>query len=141
MSYFWLTAVVLFAIVEAATMGINFIWFSVGSLAAMICSMLGGRIWLQAVVFVVVTALTLLYTKPLVKKYIQGRHQPTNADRIIGCEGIVTEAIDNMANLGQIRVNGQIWSAKSADDSPIPSGTLVEVLSIAGVKAIVKPIK
>ena len=140
MSYFWLTAVVLFAIVEAATMGINFIWFSVGSLAAMICAMLGGRIWLQAVVFVVVTAVTLLYTKPLVKKYIQGRHQPTNADRIIGSTGVVTEDIDNMANVGQIRVNGQIWSAKSDCDAVIPAGTAVEVLSIAGVKAVVKPI-
>jgi membrane protein implicated in regulation of membrane protease activity len=140
MSYFWLTAVVLFAIVEAATMGINFIWFSVGSLAAMICAMLGGRIWLQAVVFVVVTAVTLLYTKPLVKKYIQGRHQPTNADRIIGSTGVVTENIDNMANVGQIRVNGQIWSAKRLGDTPIAENTRVELLSIAGVKAVVKPI-
>lgn len=140
MSYFWLTAVVLFAMVEAATMGINFIWFSVGSLAAMVAAMLGARLWLQLVVFVVVTAFALLYTKPLVKKYIQGRHQPTNADRIIGCEGVVLEDIDNIKNVGQIRVNGQIWSAKSQDGSVILRDEKVKVINITGVKTLVQKI-
>ena len=140
MSYFWLTAVVLFAIVEAATMGINFIWFSVGSLAAMICAMLGGRIWLQAVVFVVVTAVTLLYTKPLVKKYIQGRHQPTNADRCIGKVAVVTEEIDNISAKGQVSVNGTVWTARSADGSVIPKDEKVKIEKIEGVKVIVNRI-
>jgi len=140
MSYMWLGGVVLFAVFEAATMGINFIWFSVGSLAAMVAAMLGARLWLQLVVFVVVTAFALLYTKPLVKKYIQGRHQPTNADRIIGCEGVVLEDIDNIKNVGQIRVNGQIWSAKSQDGSVILRDEKVKVINITGVKTLVQKI-
>lgn len=141
MSYIWLGGIILFAIVEAATMGINFIWFSVGSLAAMIAALCHADIWLQLVVFVVVTAVTLYFTRPLVKKYIQGRHQPTNADRIIGQQAIVTEEIDNTLACGQIQINGQVWSAKSRDDETIAVGEMVEILSITGVKAVVKPIK
>ena len=141
MSYIWLGGIILFAIVEAATMGINFIWFSVGSLAAMIAALCHADIWLQLVVFVVVTAVTLYFTRPLVKKYIQGRHQPTNADRIIGQQAIVTEEIDNTLACGQIQINGQVWSAKSRDDETIAVGEMVEIMSITGVKAVVKPIK
>ena len=141
MSYIWLGGIILFAILEAATMGINFIWFSVGSLAAMIAALCHADIWLQLVVFVVVTAVTLYFTRPLVKKYIQGRHQPTNADRIIGQQAIVTEAIDNTLACGQIQINGQVWSAKSHGDETIAVGEMVEILSITGVKAVVKPIK
>ena len=139
-SLMWLGLMILFLVIESGTVTLVCIWFAGGALAALTISLFTDLIWLQAVVFVVVTAVTLLYTKPLVKKYIQGRHQPTNADRIIGSTGVVTEAVDNMANVGQIRVNGQIWSAKSDCDAVIPTGTTVEVLSIAGVKAVVKPI-
>ena len=140
MSYIWLAGVVVFAIMEAATVSINFIWFALGSLSAMIAAMCGAQLWLQLVVFVAVTGLALYFTKPLVKKYIQGRHQPTNADRIIGCEGVVLETVNNTENVGQIRVNGQIWSAKSQDNSVIAQGEMVKVVSITGVKAVVNKI-
>ena len=137
MSYIWLAGVVVFAIMEAATVSINFVWFAFGSLSAMIAAMCGAQLWLQLVVFVAVTGFALYFTKPLVKKYLQSKHQPTNADRIIGCEGIVLETVNNTENVGQIRVNGQIWSAKSQDNSIIAQGEMVKVISITGVKALV----
>ena len=137
MSYIWLAGVVVFAIMEAATISINFVWFAFGSLSAMIAAMCGAQLWLQLVVFVAVTGFALYFTKPLVKKYLQGKYQPTNADRIIGCEGIVLETVNNTENVGQIRVNGQIWSAKSQDNSIIAQGEMVKVISITGVKALV----
>ena len=140
MSYIWLCGVILFAIIEASTLGINFIWFSVGSLAAMIAAMCSAELWLQLVVFILVSAFALYFTRPLVKKYIQGKQHPTNADRIIGCEGVVTETINNLENCGQIRIYGQIWSAKSTSDEIIAKGEKVQILSISGVKAIVKKI-
>ena len=75
MSYIWLAGVVVFAIMEAATVSINFVWFAFGSLSAMIAAMCGAQLWLQLVVFVAVTGFALYFTKPLVKKYLQGKHQ------------------------------------------------------------------
>ena len=138
MSYVWFGAMVLFVIIEAATMGINFVWFALGSLGAMIASMLGGQIWIQVVVFIAITALTLYFTRPLVKKYFNSKRVRTNADRIIGKTATVIENIDNNQGIGQINVEGQIWSAKSESGEVIEKGSYVTIISIVGVKAVVK---
>ena len=138
MSYVWFGAMVLFVIIEAATMGINFIWFSLGALGAMITSMAGGELWLQVVIFIFVTAVTLYFTRPLVKKYFNSKRVRTNADRIIGKIATVTEEIDNNKGVGQINVEGQIWSAKSENGEIIKKDASVTVVSIVGVKAVVK---
>lgn len=138
MSYVWFGAMVLFVIIEAATMGINFIWFSLGALGAMITSMAGGELWLQVVIFIFVTAVTLYFTRPLVKKYFNSKRVRTNADRIIGKIATVTEEIDNNKGIGQINVEGQIWSAKSESGDVIEKGSYVTIISIVGVKAVVK---
>jgi len=137
MSYIWLVAAVFFGIVEALTMGINFIWFSAGSLAAMIAALCGAKMPLQIVVFIVVTAVALIFTRPFVKKYVSSKTVATNADRIINKEAVVLTEIDNQLARGEIRVDGQIWSAKSESGEVIPAGETVKVLSISGVKAVV----
>ena len=138
MSYVWFGAMILFVFLEAATMGINFIWFALGSLGAMISAMLGAQIWLQVVIFIAVTAVTLYFTRPLVKKYFNSKRVPTNADRIIGKTATVTEEIDNSKGVGQISIEGQIWSARSEGNTLIPCGSTVTIVSIVGVKAVVK---
>jgi membrane protein implicated in regulation of membrane protease activity len=65
----------------------------------------------------------------------------TNADRIVGQQGVVILEIDNQAAQGQVRINGQVWTARSQDPAPIPAGAQVEVVQISGVKAIVKPLE
>lgn len=140
MMIFWLAAMIIFGVVEAATVGLVSIWFAVGALAALAAAALGGPVILQVVIFVAGSLITLLIIRPLAAKYINGRRVPTNADRVIGQEAVVTEAIDNLNAKGQVKVAGAPWTARSQDDSPIPAGTTVKVLRIEGVKLYVTPI-
>ena len=134
---FWITALVLFLVVEAVTVGLASVWFAVGALAALICALVGGPVWLQAVWFVVVSVVALILTRPLVKKFVNGRTVATNADRNIGRVGLVTERIDNLAATGCVRIDGVDWTARSEDGSVIPKGEKVRVLRVEGVKVCV----
>ena len=133
----WLAALVFFLILEGATAQLVSIWFVIGAAAALVVSLLHGPLWLQIAVFVAVSAAALILTRPIIRRLTKGKVLPTNADRILGTECLVTEAINNLAGTGAITVGGKTWTARSADGSDIPEGTLVTVLSIEGVKAIV----
>ena len=133
----WVIALVVFLVIEAITVGLTSIWFAAGALAAWICTLLGAPVWLQVAVFIVVTAVALYFTRPLVKKYINGKVVPTNADANIGKECRVTETIDNIAGTGAVYVDGKTWTARSDNDEVIPEGELVTALRIEGVKLIV----
>ena len=137
MLYIWLGGIIVFAIAEALTLSLTSIWFACGSLAAMIFASFGAPIWLQCVAFLAVSCLTLWLTKPVVQKYILPRREKTNADRIIGCNGHVTEQIDNENGTGQALVSGQVWTARSSDGGIIPVGASVIVERISGVKVLV----
>ena len=138
MTIFWLAAFIVFAIGEAVTVGLVSVWFAVGALAALFATALGAGLWLQITVFLGVSALALALFKPLSSKFLKPRVSATNADRVIGSAALVTETIDNTQAKGQVRVNGQVWSARSAQDIVIPAGTDVKVLRIEGVKVIVE---
>ena len=139
---FWIAAMIFFIIVEAVTVGLASIWFAIGSVAALICALAGGPVWLQVVWFVAVSALTLFLTRPLVKKYVAGRAVPTNADRNIGRTAVVTEEINNLAATGTVKVDGLDWTARSTDDNvTIPKDTVVIIKEIRGVKLLVEPKK
>lgn len=137
MTTFWLIVMVLFLVVEAATVGLVCIWFAVGALIALLAAMCGAQLWLQIVLFLVASAATLYFTRPLVKRYVNSKVEPTNADMVIGKECRVTETVDNIAGTGAVYVDGKTWTARSADDEVIPEGTLVTAKSIDGVKLIV----
>ena len=127
MSIVWVVLMVVFLVVEAATAGLTCIWFAIGSLAALIAALFDAQLWLQIVWFLVISFVTLYFTRPLVKKYVNSRSQPTNADMVIGKEALVTEDIDNV-------------EATGADGGRIKSGAVVSVLRIEGVKLIVEPV-
>ena len=93
--------------------------------------------WL-AIIFVILSAVLLICTRPLVKKFVNRKTIATNADRIIGADGIVTNRIDPINNSGQVKIYGQIWSAKSRFGIPIEENTLVIVTALEGVKAVVE---
>ncbi len=137
----WTALLILMAIGEAVTVGLTCIWFAAGSLVALVVSLLDGPLWLQIVLFILVSILCLLAVRPLAKKYLNSKVEPTNADRIIGAESRVIEDIDNLQATGAIRIDGIVWSARSAHDAPIPAGTLVRILRIEGVKVYVEPVK
>ena len=139
-TYIWLALMVVFLIVEAAcAIHLVSIWFAVGSLAAMVVSLLGGPVWLQILLFTVVSAGLLACLWPFTKKFLRPHLTKTNVDSVIGSQGYVTADIDNVHARGQIKLNGMEWTARSTDGSPIPTGTLVKVDRIEGVKAFVSP--
>lgn len=133
----WLIITILAAVIEAGVPALVSIWFVPGGLAALIASMLGAQLWLQIVLFLAVSCLALIVTRPLTKKLQKGEKLSTNADRVIGCAAVVTEAVDNLHAQGRVTVMGNSWSARSADDSLIGVGETVTVERIEGVKLIV----
>lgn len=141
MKLIWTGLLVVFTIGEGVTVGLTAIWFAAGSLAALICALLGGPLWLQIALFIVISALCLLAIRPLAHKYFNSKVEPTNADRILGTEAMVTEDINNLQATGAVRIGGITWSARSESDTPIPAGTLVRVLRIEGVKVYVEKVK
>jgi membrane protein implicated in regulation of membrane protease activity len=139
-SIFWLIVAVLLAVVEAFTLGIATIWFAIGALLAMFVALLGLPFIYQVSAFIILSAVLLYFTRPIVKKYLKIRTESTNADRLIGKTGIVIEKIDSIQGIGQVKILGQIWSARSADNDIIV-GERVEVQEIAGVRLIVKRVE
>lgn len=137
----WGIAVIVFSIVEAVTVGLASIWFALGAVAALVCALLKGPLWLQLVWFVVISVAALIATRPLAKKYVNGKSQPTNADRNIGRKALVTERIDNLSAVGAVQLDGMVWTARSVSDNPIEAGRHVIVKGIQGVKLMVEDIE
>lgn len=138
----WLILTIVFMIVEAMTLGLTTAWCAVGSFVAMILALCGASTTTQLVVMLVVSIVCfiacLIWIKPQVDKLSREKKQPTNADRIIGQEGIVIKTIDPVDGVGQVKVMGQVWSAKAS--SVITEGTAVKVLALEGVKVVVEAI-
>ena len=137
----WLGLLILFAVGEAVSVGLTSIWFAAGALAALVCALLNGPLWLQITLFIIVSILCLLAVRPLAKRYLNGKVQPTNVDRILGEEAQVTEDIDNIQGRGAVTIGGITWSARSQNGEAIPTGALVKVLRIEGVKVFVEPVR
>ncbi len=138
---FWLILIVVFLLVEASTVTLVSTWFAIGSLAAMLVSLLNGPLWLQTCVFVIVSAICLTALRPLVRRHIAPKLTKTNVDAVVGSTGLVTVAIDNVSAQGQVKLGAMEWTARSESGEPIPQGTLVKVVRIEGVKAIVSPVR
>ena len=139
MIWVWLGAVVVFAIVEAMTVGLTSIWFALGALGGFVAALAGAQLLVQLGTFVVVTAVALAVTRPLVKQAVgRQKGEATNADRVLGETAKVTETIDNLAGTGAVYVDGKTWTARSAGEETIPRGTLVRVERMEGVKLFVE---
>lgn len=137
----WLILMVVFLIAEASTVTMTSLWFAAGSLVAMLAALLGGPVWLQITLFLVVSAALLACLRPLVRKKFAPKITSTNVDAVIGSRGYVTADIDNVAAAGTVRLGGMEWTARSASGEKISVGTLVQVERIEGVKAIVSPVE
>lgn len=139
MMVFWLVLLILFIVIEVATLGLTTIWFAGGALAAIFVALLGAPIWLQVVFFFAISLLLLLFTRPVAVRYFNRNRVRTNVESMIGRQAIVTSEIDNIQGIGQATVGGQEWSARSRDDKVrIAVGTVVNIVAINGVKLIVE---
>ena len=138
---FWLMLIVVFLLVEGSTVTLVSLWFALGSLAAMLVSLLRAPVWFQTTLFVIVSAICLTALRPLVRKHIKPKLTKTNVDAVAGTTGLVTVAIDNVSAVGQVKLGAMYWTARSESGEPVPEGTLVKVVRVEGVKAIVSPVK
>lgn len=136
----WLIAAGVFFIGEIFTAGFLIFWLGFGALLAMLVSFFTSNIIIQMTVFVLSSGLLIFATKPLVNKIVKKDTIPTNVYSVVGKKAIVTEEINWTTGKGQIKSEGEIWSAKSTENINIPVGSEVEILAIEGVKAYVKPI-
>lgn len=139
MSVIWLIAMVILLVVEAMVPGLISIWFAIGALAALISALFHAPVWLQLVWFFAISILTLVLTRPFVKKYVNSRVTPTNADVVIGKDAVVTERIDNLHAQGAVMLDGKVWTARTEKEQvTVEAGETVRVLRIEGVKLIVE---
>lgn len=137
---FWLIVAGLCLIGEIITVGFLVFWFGIGALLTMFVSLFTPNLIIQTSVFIISSTILVFATKPFVKKFVDVKKTNTNAFSIIGKKALVIKDIDNIHSLGQIKINGEIWSAESENNEIIEQGSEVEVLQIKGVKAIVKKV-
>ncbi len=135
---YWLILSGIFFIGEIITVGFLLFWFGVAGLISMIVSFFTSNLIIQMAVFVISSVILIFATKPLVKKVSNSKTIETNASSLIGKKAIVIQDINNLNNVGQVKLGGEIWSAQSDDGSVIDANSEVEVVRIDGVKLIVK---
>ncbi len=139
MQWAWIVALVIFTIAEASTGAVVSLWFMGGSLVAFLLAVFGLPIWLQILCFVVVSLVFLILLRPHLRKSVEARKIPTNADSLVGKVILVSEDIDNLRNKGVVRVHGVDWAAFSADGNPIAKETPVRIVSVHSAKLCVEP--
>lgn len=138
----WLVILAFLLVVEAVTAGLTTIWFAGGALAAAIAAYLGAELWVQILLFLVISILLLIFTRPLAVKYMNKDLEKTNVNSLIGKKAVVTEKIDNLAQTGQVKINDVEWMARSfSDGETIPKSTVVVIGEIHGVTLYVKEFK
>ena len=135
MTLFWGVLFLLFVVIELATVNLVTIWFAVGALVSLFVSYFVDNVIIQTAVFIVVSLISLLLTKPILLKFKVVNFEPTNSDRFIGKKGDVVKRITPKEK-GEVKVLGTIWTATS--DETLEVGDEIEVLKIDGVKLIVK---
>lgn len=136
----WIGFVIFMLLCEGFTTQLVSIWFAVGALCAAVSSLITSSVLVQVIVFIVVTCGTLIATKPLVDKYRKGHKEvKTNSDRFIGQTGVMLTDIDTLEAVGQVKVSGEVWTAKLKNPTPVKKDDKVKILAIEGVKMIVEP--
>lgn len=138
--YIWIAIILITVILEAATMQLTCIWFTFGALAAWLISLCGGPLWLQLLIFSIISILLLAFTRPLALKYLKPKTEKTNADAVPGKIGVVVSPVRPVDGVGQVKVEGLIWSAKPEDGiRNFEIGERIEVVRIEGVKLVIRP--
>ncbi len=139
-TFLWFALLIAFVVAEAVTVNMVSAWFAIGSLASLITALLGGKMWLQVVVFLAVSAGALALLRPIAKKYFTPRITRTNVDAMVGKTCLCVTAIENLAGSGQVKVGDVEWTARSTTGEAIPAGTEVKIDRVEGVKVYVTPV-
>lgn len=140
MVIFWIIVLVAAILVEAATAALISIWFASGALAALIAAALGASWMIQLTLFVVFSAILLIFTRPLVKKLFPKKFIPTNSDSYAGKTAVVVEDIDSARGMGRVKFNGVDWIAVTENGELIPKDTVVRITAVKGAKLLVEKV-
>ena len=140
-AFVWLVLLVLFLVAEAVSVTMVSLWFAVGALGALVVNLLGAKMWLQVLVFFVISIVTLASLRPWARKRFNPGIAKTNVDAVIGSRGRVLADIDNVEATGQVKLGAMEWTARRTSGDPIKAGTLVQVDRVEGVKVFVSPVK
>ncbi|MDO4273761.1 MAG: NfeD family protein [Eubacteriales bacterium] len=138
----WLALLAAFLVIEAITAGLTTIWFAGGALVAAVAAFLGVGLVMQLLLFLLVSVVLLIFTRPLAVKYMNKDLEKTNVNSLLGKTAVVTQEIDNLAQTGQVRINDIEWMARTdSDEKKIPEKAVVEIMEVHGVRLLVKEIK
>jgi membrane protein implicated in regulation of membrane protease activity len=139
--WIWLAVIVLAIVAEVFTEQLISIWFVPGAIISLVLDIFDVRFYIQLIVVLVLAAIGIVFAKTILKGLMPGEIARTNIDAIIGERCVVTEKIDNYAGCGQVKIKGQIWSARGIDENDVfESGDVLQVVAIEGVKVICKKI-
>lgn len=138
LTIFWLILVAVMLVIEIFTMGLTTIWFSLGAVAAAIAAGLDAPLWVQILLFSVVSVVIMILVRPFALKVMDRNRTKTNIDEVIGQQAEVIEAVDNQKEQGKVRFRGVEWMARSVDGSKLAAGDVVTVEAVSGVKLLVK---
>ena len=136
----WIILAVVFLVVELMTVGMVSLWFMIGALVALLAAAVGAPVWLQILLFLLVSVVCFAFLYPWLKHLIGRNRQATNADMVLGKTCVVTQKIDNLSGTGAVSVGGKTWTARSIDGETIDVDSLVRVEQIQGVKLIISPL-
>ncbi|MBR6029527.1 MAG: NfeD family protein [Clostridia bacterium] len=139
LKYIWLALFVILLVVEGLGPGLICLWFAFGALIAFVCSLSGASLIVQIIAFALSSLLFVLLLRPLALRYVNAKKTATNADAVIGKEGVVIREIDELKGEGQVKIAGQVWTARSEDGSVIAVDTIVRACGIQGAKLMVTP--
>ena len=134
----WLIGIIVFVVLEAVTYQIVSIWFALGAVGGLVASLAGANFTVQMIIFIALSVIFLICLRPVSRKLLKSKQEKTNVDSMLGKEVLITKEVDNLSGSGQGKVNGVVWTVKSADDSLIPENDIAVVEKVEGVKLIVK---
>lgn len=135
----WLIIFVACIVIEIISMGLTTIWFAGGALIAAVAAALGIPLWMQIVLFVLISLVLLYFTRPIAVKYFNKDRVKTNAESLVGKQAIVISEIDNLQGVGQVTVEGKEWTARTINEGvTLPVGSVVTIRAISGVKLMVE---
>ncbi len=137
----WLIAAIVLAVIELSTMGLITIWFAIGAVVAMLAALLGANIWVQLILFILVSIIVLVAVRPLAEKYLNKNIKKTNIDAVIGKKLVAKTDINNLKGTGKVDYEGSTWlAATESDEEKIAAGEEVEVVKVKGAKLIVRKV-
>jgi len=138
--WIWAALAIIFALIEVFTFGLTTVWFAIAAVVMVFLSLFKIPLPVQIIIFLIISSLLLIFTRPIAVKKLKVGKEKTNVDSLIGKHVPVTKAISEFEH-GEVKLNGLIWSARSDSNTEIAVGTKCEVLRVEGVQLIVRPLE